>query len=138
MVRNRSLVATALAAVACSSGALAASEAFASYREALPVMLSLQSFELRPKLLHLKAGRTILLMVSNDSSIAHDLSAPEFFARAAITPLDRAKLINGKVALRPNQRVTLSINPQAGRYAAKCSHPFHKMLGMSGTIVVDP
>ena len=138
MVRNQSLVAAAFAAIACSSGALAASEAFASYLEARPVRLSLQSFELRPKLLHLKAGRPILLMVSNDSSIAHDLSAPGFFAHAAMSPLDRAKLINGKIALRPSQSVTLSINPQAGRYAAKCSHPFHKMLGMSGMIVVDP
>ena len=102
-----------------------------------PVNVSLTSFSLAPDELRLKAGQPILLRIANDSGLAHDLTAPEFFSSAAIRPVDAARISGGKVAVGPHQNVIIAMIPSAGRYPMKCSHTLHKMLGMSGTIVVD-
>ena len=102
-----------------------------------PVNISLTSFNLTPDALHLKAGQPILLRVANESGLAHDLTAPKFFMAAAIRPVDAARVAKGKIALGPHQSVVVAMIPTAGHYSMKCSHPFHKMFGMSGTIVVD-
>jgi plastocyanin len=102
-----------------------------------PVNISLTSFNLAPDALHLKAGQPILLRVANDSGMGHDLTAPEFFRAASIRQVDAARIVGGKVAVGPHQNVIIAMIPTAGRYSMKCSHTLHKMLGMSGTIVVD-
>jgi uncharacterized cupredoxin-like copper-binding protein len=102
-----------------------------------PVNISLTSFNLTPDALHLKAGQPILLRIANDSGLAHDLTAPEFFRAAAMSPVDAERLVGGKIAVAPHQNVVVAMIPRAGRFQMKCSHAFHKMLGMSGTILVD-
>lgn len=139
MARNQALVAAAFAAAAYSSGSPAVSEGFGGYlKDERAVSVSLRMFRIQPKLLHMKSGRPIVLRVTNDSGIAHDLTAPEFFARSAVAPADRAKVINGRIELGANDNVAVMIIPRSGRYPVKCSHPLHKMLGMTGTIVVEP
>jgi plastocyanin len=105
--------------------------------EVRAVSLSLSSFNLTPSLLHLKAGQPILLRIVNESPMAHDLTAPEFFEQSSITPADRATVVSGKVALKGHEKAMVRLTPKAGRYAMKCSHRLHKMFGMSGTILVD-
>jgi uncharacterized cupredoxin-like copper-binding protein len=139
LARNQALVVAAFAAIACSAGALAASEALGGYvKDERAISVSLRTFRIEPQVLHLKSGRPIVLRVLNDSGIAHDLTAPEFFARADMSPPDRAKVLNGRIALGPNQSAAVTIIPKSGRYPVKCSHPLHKIFGMTGTIVVDP
>lgn len=139
MARNQSLVAVAFAAVAYSSGSPATSEGFGGYlKDQRAVSVSLRTFRIEPELLHIRAGRPIVLRVSNDSGMPHDLTAPEFFARAAIAPADRAKVTNGRIAVGANRSVAVMMTPRSGRYRIKCSHPLHKMLGMAGIILVDP
>jgi len=139
LARNQALVVAAFAAIACSSGALATSEAFGGYlNDDRAITVSLRTFRIEPQILHLKSGRPIVLRISNDSGIAHDLTAAEFFARAAMSPPDRAKVLNGRMALGANQSAAVTIIPRSGHYPVKCSHPLHKIFGMTGTIVVDP
>jgi plastocyanin len=109
----------------------------ASHEIPRPVNVSLTSFDVYPETIHLKAGVPIMLRVANDSDIGHDLTAPEFFNAAAISAGDAVNVVAGKIALSPHRNVIIAMIPAAGRYSMKCSHALHKMLGMSGTIVVD-
>jgi len=103
-----------------------------------PVDLRLTDFDIAPEIVHLRAGQRVLLRITNDSPLPHDLTAPEFFA-ASLAPAPEASAVRqGRIAIRPRESLTLALEPRAGRYSMKCSHPLHKMLGMSGTIVVDP
>jgi plastocyanin len=102
-----------------------------------PVNISLTSFNITPDALHLKAGEPILLRIANDSGMAHDLSAPEFFGAATYRPVDVARVAGGTIVVGPHQNVVIAMVPRSGSYRMKCTHAFHKMLGMSGTIVVD-
>ena len=59
------------------------------------------------------------------------------FATASIAPSDRRWVSNGEVEVPPNQLREIRLTaPAAGRYKVKCTHKFHKMLGMTGTIIV--
>lgn len=122
-----------LIAMTCSTAG-----AFASVPPAAMANLSLRSFEFSPHELHLKAGHAVLLRVANDSSIAHDLTAPEFFAATTVRADSGADIPGSKISLSPHEKAIITLIPRAGRYPIRCSHTFHKMLGMSGAIVVDP
>jgi uncharacterized cupredoxin-like copper-binding protein len=105
---------------------------------ARPVGLRLTDFDIAPEIVHLRAGQRVLLRITNDSPLPHNLTAPEFFA-ASLAPVAEASSVRqGRIAISPRKSVTLVLAPRAGRYAMKCSHPLHRMLGMSGTIVVEP
>jgi hypothetical protein len=54
-----------------------------------------------------------------------------------MSPVDAERLVGGKIAVAPHQNVVVAMIPRAGRFQMKCSHAFHKMLGMGGTILVD-
>jgi uncharacterized cupredoxin-like copper-binding protein len=99
--------------------------------------ISLSSFRISPSALHLKAGQRLVLRIANDSSVGHDLFAPQFFAAAALGS-KTALPAGGKVSLGPHESAVVTLVPKAGRYSMKCSHALHQMLGMSGSIMVDP
>lgn len=99
--------------------------------------VSLSSFAITPRVLHLKAGEAVLLQVSNDSSIAHDFSAPAFFEASRMPQGAAATVESGRISLGPHQALSIQLAPSAGQYPTKCTHPFHKMLGMSGLISVE-
>lgn len=101
------------------------------------VEVRLSSFDFTPSTLRLKAGRPVVLHLVNSSSGGHDFAAPAFFAAAQIRPQDRAALSRGRIEVRGGRSVDIALVPKAGRYPLKCSHAFHKTLGMSGEIVVD-
>lgn len=108
----------------------------ASLLEARPINISLTNFSFSPTALQLHAGQPILLRIANDSSISHDFTAPDFFLAADMPVADRQRIAAGKVSLKPRESVILRLIPKSGRYRIKCSHPFHKILGMSGRITV--
>jgi uncharacterized cupredoxin-like copper-binding protein len=136
------VAATVVTAVTCSlAGALAEASPAAndmSFDPEQRANLSLTSFSFSPRELHLKANRPVLLRVANESSAAHDLTAPEFFTAATVRADAAANVARGKISLSAHENVIVALVPRAGRYPVRCSHPLHKMLGMSGTIVVDP
>ena len=47
-------------------------------------------------------------------------------------------LVEGEVEVRPGMTHDIQLTAPAapGRYKVKCTHTFHKLLGMSGAIIV--
>ncbi len=101
------------------------------------VSVSLSDFSLVPSALRLKAGQPVVLRFTNVSSHGHDFTAPAFFAAALIRPDDARSIQDGGVHLRGGESVLIALVPSPGRFPAACTHPFHKMLGMSGSILVE-
>lgn len=101
------------------------------------VNVQLSNFKFSPRTIILDHGRTYSLRLYNASGGGHDFTAREFFAAASIAPSDRRWVTDGEVEVPPGQlRVIRLTAPAAGRYKVKCTHRFHKLLGMSGTIIV--
>jgi uncharacterized cupredoxin-like copper-binding protein len=102
----------------------------------VPVVLS--NFKFAPKTIRLKAGQPVVLHLVNDAGGGHDFTARQFFATAKIRPQDAAYVVDGSVELHHGGETRdIALVPAAGRYKLKCTHTFHKLLGMSGTIIVE-
>jgi plastocyanin len=99
--------------------------------------VGLQNFRFSPSALHLRAGETVTLHLVNLARGGHSFTAPAFFSSSSIIPQSRPIVRNGTVEVLGGQSVDLTLVPKAGRYPVKCDHSFHKMMGMSGTILVD-
>ncbi|MFL6855179.1 MAG: cupredoxin domain-containing protein [Sphingomicrobium sp.] len=101
------------------------------------VSVQLSNFKFTPTAIVLDHGRHYVLRLVNVASGSHDFTAPSFFAAANVAPADRRLVAEGEVEVPAGQTREISLTaPAAGRYKLKCSHSFHKMFGMSGTIVV--
>lgn len=99
--------------------------------------VTLSNFKFAPNDIHLRAGQPVQLHLVNAAQGGHDFTAPEFFAAATLRPEDRALVDAGSVELRAGESRDIMLVPAAGRYKLKCTHMFHKMFGMKGSIVVD-
>ncbi len=101
------------------------------------VAVQLANFSFSPKTIVVDHGQPYVLRLANVSGGGHDFTAEEFFAAAAVAPADRRWVQEGEVEVPAGQIREIHLTaPAAGRYKLKCSHSFHKMFGMSGTIVV--
>ena len=101
------------------------------------VDVRLANYKFAPKTIVLDHGRPYLLRLANVAGGGHDFTAPKFFAAAAVAPKDRALVAEGEVEVPPGEVREIRLTaPAAGSYDLKCSHSFHKLLGMSGKIVV--
>jgi uncharacterized cupredoxin-like copper-binding protein len=121
--------------VSTAATLLAASSAIAQSPAVVEVHLA--NFKFTPRTIVLDHGRSYVLRLVNDAGGGHDFTAPAFFAASRIAPADRRETIEGEVEVPPHQVREIRLTaPQAGSYQLKCSHSFHKMLGMSGQIVV--
>ena len=69
----------------------------------------------------------------NRAGKGHDFTAAKFFASSRILA---GSVSGGEVDLDGGQSKSLTLVPAVGRYKVHCGKPFHKMLGMSGDIVV--
>lgn len=132
MPHLRPILVLALAAATSAAAAQAP-----DWSHAARVNVTLANFSYSPSTIHLRAGQPVVLHLVNSASGGHDFSAPAFFAAATIRPEDRGALSGGKVEFRGHQTHDIALVPKAGRYPLKCTHSFHKMFGMSGTILVD-
>ena len=127
-MRHNLLLATSLAILAAQP---ATPQALAA------VNVHLSNFKFAPRTIILDRGRAYVLRLHNASRGGHNFTAREFFATASIAPSDRRWVSNGEVEVPPNQLREIRLTaPAAGRYKVKCTHKFHKMLGMTGTIIV--
>lgn len=101
------------------------------------VNVQLANYKFTPKTIVLDHGRTYVLRLHNASGGGHDFTSPAFFAAARIASSDRRWVQGGEVEVPPGQVREISLTaPGAGSYKVKCTHSFHKFLGMSGMIVV--
>jgi plastocyanin len=121
--------------VAATVAFLALSPASAQAQPSTPVQIvDLVNYSYSPEPLVLHAGSPVTLRFVNRSKSGHDFTAAKFFGSARIL----AGLVrNGEVEVRPHQIASVTLIPAAGRYTVYCSHPFHKILGMHTTIVVQ-
>ena len=76
-------------------------------------------------------------MLANLASGGHDFAAPEFFAAARVQPGDAALVEDGEVDVPAKSTRTIHLVPAAGTYKLTCTHTFHAMFGMKGTIIVE-
>lgn len=101
------------------------------------VNVQLSNFKFAPRTIVLDRGRSYALRLYNASGGGHDFTAREFFAAARVAPSDRRWIANGEIEVPPGQLREIRLTaPAAGRYKVKCTHRFHKTLGMTGTIIV--
>lgn len=115
----------------------AAGAAAQDWSAAAPVEVGLSNFKFSPRAVHLRAGAPVRLHIVNGSEGGHSFTAPEFFAAASVRPEDRGIVREGGIEVPGGQSRDVSLVPAAGRYKLKCDRGMHKMMGMSGEIVVD-
>ena len=96
--------------------------------------VTLYSYGYAPKVIYLAAGRPVTLHFVNRAGKGHDFTARRFFRSAQILS---GRVEGGEVDLRGRQSARVTLIPAAGRYPVHCGRPFHKTLGMRGTIVVQ-
>lgn len=102
------------------------------------VNVQLSSFKFMPRTIVLDRGKEYRLRLTNVSKDGHDFTAPSFFAAARVAAADRHMVRGGEVEVHPGMthEIRLTAPAAAGRYKLKCTHRFHKLLGMGGTIIV--
>ena len=102
------------------------------------INVQLANFSFTPKAIVIDHGHDYVLRLQNVSDGGHDFTASEFFAAANIAAADRPLVQEGVVEVPAGKTVELHVTAPAaaGSYHLKCSHSFHKMFGMSGTIQV--
>ncbi|HEU5285561.1 MAG TPA: cupredoxin domain-containing protein [Sphingomicrobium sp.] len=96
--------------------------------------VTLYSHGYAPTVLRLAAGQPVTLVFVNQAGKSHDFTARRFFHSAQILS---GRVYGGEVNLRGGQSARVTLIPRAGRYPVHCGYPFHKMLGMRGTIIVQ-
>ena len=105
-----------------------------------PAVINVQmaNFKFTPNSIVLDHGHAYVLRLQNVADGGHDFTASEFFAAANVVAEDRRLVTEGEVEVPAGQtrEIHLTAPAAAGSYKLKCSHSFHKMFGMSGTIVV--
>jgi uncharacterized cupredoxin-like copper-binding protein len=102
------------------------------------INVQLASFKFTPNTILLDHGHSYVLRLQNVADGGHDFTAPDFFIAANVAAEDRRLVTEGEVEVPAGQvrEIHLTAPGAAGSYKLKCSHSFHKMFGMSGTIVV--
>ena len=101
------------------------------------VEVHLSNFKFTPNQMQFQHGQPYVLRLVNDGGGGHDFTAPAFFAGAAVAPGDRRWITEGEIEVPGNQVREIHLTaPRPGTYKLKCSHSFHKMFGMTGSIVV--
>lgn len=107
-----------------------------AHAQAIPPVqvIYLQSYAYDPAPIVLHAGRPVTLQFINRAGSGHDFTAPKFFGSARMVS---GTVVKGKVDLRPRQVANVTLIPAPGTYPVHCGHPFHTMLGMKSTIVVQ-
>lgn len=98
------------------------------------VTITLGSHFFKPNPIYLAGGVPTRLIIQNQAGKTHDFKAPQFFRSARIY---RGSAPNGVVSLQKGRGTVIDLVPARGRYKVHCTQPFHTMLGMTGTIVVN-
>ena len=124
-----------LCALAALGAAMSLPTADAAAKPANPnVRIILGSHYYQPNPIYLAGGVPTRLIFENKAGKTHDFKAPDFFRRARMIA---GSAPGGVVTLQKGRGTVIELIPARGRYRVHCSQPFHTMLGMTGTIVVN-
>jgi plastocyanin len=126
-----------LLALTLLAGLASPAAAQPDWSRAQRVTVMLSSFKFAPATLRLRAGQPVILHLENAGSGGHDFSAPAFFKGATVRPQDAGKAAGGSVDVDGHASVDIALVPAAGTYPLRCTHAFHSMFGMKGSIVVQ-
>ena len=107
------------------------------WRRIRAVEIRVTSFDFEPKTIRLTAGQPVQLILLNGGEQDHDFSSPAFFAASDIRPRDAKSAGGGRVEVGAGETVSIALVPRAGRYKLRCSNLFHRIMGMTGEIVVE-
>jgi hypothetical protein len=116
---------------------LAAPATAQDWRMAPEYDVLLTNNDIQPKLLRLKAGEPVRLHFVNNSNQSLSFAAREFFGAAQIRGRDRDWIRGGTLTLRPLSDRTIALVPRSGRYGSRSRNFIQRLLGMSGSIVVE-
>jgi uncharacterized cupredoxin-like copper-binding protein len=134
---KRSLLLAGLASAGLALAGVAPAAAQPDWSQAARVTVGLSSFKFAPAVIRLRAGQPVILHLENTGSGGHDFSAPGFFRAARVRPQDAGKVEGGSVDVGGHESADIALVPAAGTYALRCTHAFHTMFGMKGSIVVQ-
>ncbi|HEX2764021.1 MAG TPA: hypothetical protein VHM92_09320 [Allosphingosinicella sp.] len=107
------------------------------WRTAPEYDVRLSTYDIEPGELRLKAGEPVRLRFVNGSNQQLTFSADGFFRSAELRRRDAGLVKGGSVEVPPLSTRTIVLVPKAGRYAMRGANLLHRLLGMSGRIVVE-
>ncbi len=121
----------------CLLAAAAPAAAAPQWRRASAVEIRVSSFDFEPKEIRLRAGQPVRLLLVNMGDQDHDFSSAAFFAASEIRPRDAKGAEGGRVEVGAGETVSIALVPRPGRYKLRCSNLLHRVMGMTGTIIVE-
>jgi plastocyanin len=107
------------------------------WRQSAEFDVLLKPFAYEPRELRLEAGRPVRLRFVNSGQATLTFSAPGFFSAARVRSGDDEAVADGTIRLGPGERRTIVLVPAAGRYKMRSANFIHRLLGMTGRIVVE-
>jgi hypothetical protein len=115
----------------------AAPAAGQDWRAAPEYDVLLTTYDIAPDEIRLQADRPVRLRFVNNSNRALAFSAGGFFRAAKARGRDGGLLKGGRLDVPALSTRTLVVVPKAGRYKVRGGTLFHRVMGMSGRIVVE-
>ncbi|HEX8380444.1 MAG TPA: cupredoxin domain-containing protein [Allosphingosinicella sp.] len=116
---------------------LAVPAAAQDWRMAPEYDVLLTTYDIQPGEVRLKAGEPVRLRFVNNTNQGLSFSAAGFFRDAKLRRRDSALVKGGRIEVPPLSTRTVVLVPKAGRYKATGANLLHRLLGMSGRIIVE-
>jgi plastocyanin len=116
---------------------LAAPAAAQEWRMAPEYDVQLSTYDIQPGEIRLKAGEPVRLRFVNNSNQGLTFSAGDFFRASRLRRRDAVLVKGGSVKVPPLSTRTVVLVPRPGRYRAQGANLLHRLLGMSGRIIVE-
>ena len=116
---------------------LASPAAAQEWRMAPEYDVQLSTYDIEPGEIRLKAGEPVRLRFVNNSNQGLAFAAGDFFRSAQLRRRDAALVKGGAVKVPPLSTRTIVLVPRPGRYRAEGANLLHRLLGMSGRIIVE-
>lgn len=107
------------------------------WRQASEYDVLLSPYSYQPREIRLEAGRPVRLRFVNSGQASLSFGASSFFRASRVRSGDADLVAGGSLKLAPGERRTIVLVPVAGRYKIRSSNFFHRLMGMTGEIVVE-
>ncbi|HYJ83671.1 MAG TPA: hypothetical protein VEW26_12630 [Allosphingosinicella sp.] len=116
---------------------LASPAAAQDWRMAPEYDVLLTAYDIQPGEIRLKAGEPVRLRFVNTTNQGLSFSAGGFFRSAQLRRRDAGLVKGGTLEVPPLSTRTVVLVPKPGRYRATGANFLHRLLGMSGRIIVE-